>query len=133
KEYKELMRMRVLYYWLVLIGCMTGLRQADAANIELVREPVAIPAGQAKEFDFGTVPQAGTTVLLKIRSRVNSQKLSGSWMLMRLEINGQEIHAYRSRGAVRLVNKPLVSPVLPNRSDPWYLTFQGWRTLYAPD
>ncbi len=125
--------MRVVLCWLVFVVCLTGLRQAHAEELKLVQEPVAIPVGQAKEFNFKTVPQAGTTVLLKIRSRINSQKLAGSWMVMRLEVNGREVQAYRSRTAMRLVNKPLESPVTPTYSRTWYLTNQGWRALYAPD
>jgi hypothetical protein len=125
--------MRKFFYSLVLIGIAGTLRQAHAANITVIKEPVAIPAGQTREFDFGTVPQAGTTVLLKIRSRINSKSLAGSWMVMKVELNGHEVQAQKSRTAIRLTNKPLISPVTPTKSATWYSPTQGWRALYAPD
>lgn len=105
---------------------------AQAADIALIRDELRIPRGKTHALEFGTVPQRDTTVLLEIESRLDSARLAGSMFFLDLTLNGRKIKAARSRSAVRLVNRPLVSPVARNTPSAWYGA-QGWRVLYAPD
>ena len=81
-----------------------------AAEISVVHGEIAIPPGESRSLEFGTVPQRDTTVLLTITARLLREKLSGSWYLLKVVLNGHEVKAARSRGAIRLVNRPLISP-----------------------
>ncbi len=51
---------------------------------------------------------------------------------MALTLNGHRIEPAKSRTLVRLLNRPLVSPVAANLPSPWYGSGR-WRVLYAPD
>jgi hypothetical protein len=104
-----------------------------AAEIPLIKEPVNIGIGQTQEFGFGSLSQRDTTVLLKIRSRMDSKSLAGSSEFMNMELNGQPVLAAKGRSAIRLQNKPLISPVLPTISATWFSAQKGWRVVYAPD
>jgi hypothetical protein len=44
---------------------MAGVVYANTISIVNEHEPAVIPLSQTREFQFGTVPQANTTVLLK--------------------------------------------------------------------
>jgi len=105
---------------------------ASAADIEVIKEAVRIPLGESRAFEFGTVPQKDTTVTLEVTARMDFPTASGSSMFMEMVLNDREIKAAKSRRVVRLVNKPLVSPVAPNTPATW-ADGARWRLLYAPD
>ncbi len=121
-----------IYLCHILFLCILG--QLYAKTIDMVQEQnaVTIPRQQTQEFQFSTVPQANTTVLLKIKSRMNLPALSGSLFFMKLTLNGYDIKPYKGRTGNRLVNKPLISPILPQSDGLWYDT-DKWRVLYSPD
>lgn len=126
--------MRTIFWSVVCAGLMAIGQIAHAEEIPIVTAPVRIPIGQTHTFDFGTVPQRNTTVLLKISSRLDSDGLGGSMFFMRIRLNGRDVQAAKSRTAMRLVNKPVTSPVAPNIPSTWYGgDIAGWRALYAPD
>lgn len=105
---------------------------ATGDEIALVSGEVAIAPGQSRAFDFGTLPQQGHTIRLEILARVHTDKPSGSNFLMRLELNGHDVTPVRTRGVLRLTNKPLVSPVAANLPWAWFGN-RAYRVLYAPD
>ena len=125
------MRFRLFTPFLVLLLAL-AVPAARAVEIPLAQNQVAIPLGQTRAFEFGTVPQAGTTVLLEVEARLDAKGLGGSMFFMKLTLNGHEVKAARSRSVVRLVNKPLVSPVTAALPSGWFGN-GGWRVLYAPD
>lgn len=105
---------------------------AAAADIPLAEGEVRIKPGETRSFEFGTVPQDGTTVTLRLLARMDFPGLGGSTMFMRLRLNGREIGASKSRQVQRLLNRPLVSPVTPDLPATW-CTGGHWRLVYAPD
>jgi hypothetical protein len=121
---------------LLLLFLVTGLvfQAACAETISVIvpDQPVVIPYGKSQDFQFGTVPQANTTVLLKIKSRMDFKSLGGSMYFMHLTLNGHEIAPTKGRFLSRLVNKPLSSPVGPDLAYRWY-DVGSWNVLYAPD
>jgi len=117
---------------LAVIGALVCAHGALATDIALIRDELRIPRGKTHALEFGTVPQRDTTALLEIESRLDSERLAGSMFFLDLTLNGRHVKAARSRSAVRLVNRPLVSPVAANTPSAWYGA-QGWRVLYAPD
>ena len=123
--------MRKLILGIVLF-CLIGTSRADEIHVNA--SPVSIPITQSQSFTFGSIPQMGNTVLLKITSRIDSKTLAGSSGFMKIELNGHEILPAKNRTAMRLVNKPLNSPVTPDVSAPWFETrANAWRVVYAPD
>lgn len=119
--------------WVTLIGLLMLGQALYADEIPIISAPARIAIGQTQVFEFGTVPQRNTTVLLKIKSRLDSNGLGGSMFFMRIRLNGRDVQAAKSRTAMRLVNKPVTSPVAPNVPSTWYGDTAGWRALYAPD
>jgi hypothetical protein len=123
----------------LLLGLLLPLAMlAEPIALVPANAPAVIPLGQTREFQFGTVPQANTTVLLTIRSRMDFPSLGGSMQFMRLVLNGREIQAAVGRSAPRLLNRPLRAPVAPNLIETWYDAGKegqerGWKVLYAPD
>lgn len=118
---------------LTLVFLFSSGKLTFAAEIAIVNSPVAIPLGQTQKCDLGKIAKTGT-VLLTISSRMDSIGLSGSNMMMRLSLNGHEIQPAISRFAVRMVNKPMSSPVSSGVSGDWYSDkLGGWRVIYAPD
>lgn len=119
-----------IYVLLAVLFCRPSL----AGTISIIDQdhPVVIPYGKSRQFGFGTVPQANTTVLLKIKSRMDLKSLLGSLHFLRLTLNGHEIAPTKGRFLSRLVNKPLSSPVTPDLTVPWY-DAGSWNVLYAPD
>lgn len=113
----------------LLIGVL--MANVSAAELPVIVEEIAIPPGQTRSLEFGNVPQQGTTVLLEVTARLHFRGLSGSSFFMKLALNGREVRAARSRRVVRLVNKPVVSPVAPGLPASW--CGPPWRLLYAPD
>jgi hypothetical protein len=105
---------------------------ALAQDIPLAAGEVRIPKGQTKTFEFGTVPQKDTTVLLDVLARLDSDGYGGSLYFMKIVLNGRQVLPAKTRTAVRLVNKNIISPVAPNTPYSWGDT-EGWRVLYAPD
>jgi len=100
--------------------------------VHVVARENAIPLGETRAFEFGTVPQRDTTVTLEIVARMDYPSTSGSSMFMRLTLNGQEIRAAKSRTVQRLLNKPAVSPVATDLPAIW-CDGDHWRLVYAPD
>lgn len=108
---------------------------ASAETIPVVpdKEPAVIPYGQTRKFQFGTVSQDKTTVLLKVKSRMDYPAVGGSMHFMKIVVNGRELLPAKSRFLHRLLNKPLASPVQPNLTYSWFDANNGWNVLYAPD
>lgn len=124
--------MRILASILLLLLLATG-QMSHADESTFIASPVHIALGQIQEIDLGKLPRANT-VLLKISSRMDSTGLGGSMMFMRLRLNGHEIEPAISRTAVRMMNKPMTSPVSEGVPGDWYSEkLGGWRVLYAPD
>ncbi len=115
-----------------LIG-VAGSTPSNADNLPVVVEETAIARGQTKDFEFGNVPQQDTTVLLEVTSRLDADALSGSSFFLRMELNGKEVNAAKSRSANRLKNRAFVSNVAPNVPSTWFGSPAGWRVLFAPD
>jgi hypothetical protein len=109
--------------------CASGVL---AAEIDVLRDELRIPRDTTHTLEFGTVPQRDTTVLLEIESRLDATRFAGSMFFLDLTLNGRLVKAARSRNAVRLINRPVVSPVAVDAPAAWYGS-QGWRVLYAPD
>ena len=105
----------------------------SAKNIPLISKEITIARSGSRSFGFGTVPQQKTTVLLEITSRLNCKSLGGSTAIMTLVLNGHEVKVSKTRHAIRLVNKSLVSPVAPNVHASWFADDRAWRVIYAPD
>jgi hypothetical protein len=105
---------------------------AGAQDIKLNQEEIRIPQGQTLQLDFSTVPQMNHTILLDIIARLDSDTMGGSLYFMALKLNGKVVGSAKGRKAVRLVNKPFVSPVAPNTPYSWSDN-KAWRILYAPD
>ncbi|MFA6563265.1 MAG: hypothetical protein WCV00_15250 [Verrucomicrobiia bacterium] len=103
-----------------------------AGEIAVVREETRISLGQARSFEFGTLPQKDTTVLLDVTSRFDAKGFGGSMYFMKLTLNGRVVNAAKSRAVSRLVNKPVVSPITANLPYSWFGN-SSWRVLYAPD
>lgn len=132
--------MTIVRSWCCLVLGLVTIAAAQAATIPIVAtdQPVAILLGQTREFQFGTVPQANTTVLLRIKSRMNFPSLGGSMQFMRLTLNGREVQAAVGRSAQRLLNRPFRAPVAPGLVEAWYDAGaegreRGWKVIYAPD
>jgi len=120
-------------YSVFLITFLVIAQASHAAETSVINSATNIPLGQTQKFDLGKIPKAGT-VLLTISSRMDSTGLGGSNMFMRLRLNGHEIEPAISRTAVRMVNKPMNSPVTTGVSGEWYSEkLGGWRVIYAPD
>ena len=123
--------MRKLFPFLFLF-IIAATSRAD--EIHVISAPASIPIGQTQAFTFGSIPQMGNTVLLKISSRIDSKSLAGSSGFLKIELNGHVVLPAKSRTAMRLINKPINSPVIPNVSAPWFESrSNSWRVLYAPD
>ncbi len=103
-----------------------------AGEIAVIHEETRIAPGETRGFDFGTLPQKDTTVLLDVSSRLDSKGLGGSMYFMKLTLNGRVVNAAKTRAVVRLVNKPVVSPVAANVPYSWFGN-NSWRVLYAAD
>jgi len=126
--------MRKIFPFLFLFTLTAITASSRADEIHVISAPTNIPISQTQSFTFGSIPQMGNTVLLKINSRIDSKTLAGSSSFLKIELNGHEVLPAKSRTAMRLVNKPLNSPVLPNVSAPWFESrSDSWRVLYAPD
>jgi len=104
----------------------------SAQEYELAQEEIRIPRGQSKSLEFTTVPQKDHTILLDIMARLDSDGLGGSMFFMKLTLNGHLVRAAKTRTAVRLLNKAVVSPVTTGVSGSWSDN-SSWRILYAPD
>jgi hypothetical protein len=104
---------------------------AQAEQFPLLKAEKAIPPGQTAAFEFGTVAQRDTTVLLHVTARLHMARPSGSMFFLKMELNGREIRPARSRSLFRLVNRPLVAPVAVGVPADWFGA-HAWRLLYAP-
>ena len=103
-----------------------------AVDIAVIREETRIAPGETRGFDFGTLPQKDTTILLDVTSRLDCKGLGGSMYFLKLTLNGRVVNAAKTRAVVRLVNRPVVSPVAANTPYSWFGN-NSWRILYAPD
>ncbi|NLF18699.1 MAG: hypothetical protein GX595_15815 [Lentisphaerae bacterium] len=110
-----------------LAACLAG-----AVEVPLAEGDVHIKPGETRAFEFGTLPQEGTTVTLRFMARMDLPTLGGSMMFMRMNLNGRPVAASKSRQVMRLVNRPLVSPVAAELPASW-CTDGHWRLVYAPD
>lgn len=117
-------------YAFLFLALATGA--AHAAEVPVIPEETAIPPGETRTFEFGTLPQADTTILLEVTARLNAKAFAGSMFFLDMRLNGKEVKAAKSRTALRLTNRALVSPVAPNLPSAWYGS-GGWRILYGPD
>jgi hypothetical protein len=126
--------MRILYSWLAVFMVLFGCQRLHAETLTIVdaKAPAIIPLSETHKFQFGTVSQADTTVLLKIRTRMDLPTLLGSMNFLRIKMNGREVVAAKGRYAHRILNKPLASPVTSDLTVRWYDT-AGWTVVYAPD
>jgi hypothetical protein len=104
---------------------------AWADEFRLLKQEKSIPPGQTAAFEFGTVPQRDSTILLHVTARLHLARPSGSMFFLKLELNGREIRPARSRTVTRLVNRPLVAPVAKGVSADWFGS-HAYRLLYAP-
>lgn len=102
-----------------------------AKDIALIKDEIRIPQGQSMAFNFGTIPQKNSTILVDVLARLDSDGFGGSMYFMKIVLNGHVVNAAKSRTALRIVNKHLVSPVAPNTPYRWFDN-QAWRVLYAP-
>jgi hypothetical protein len=107
--------------------------RAAAQEIEVAPAGTRIARGQTQRFEFGTVPQKDTTVTLEISSRLDAKSFGGSMYFLKLKLNGRDVNAAKSRSAIRLQNRPLVSAIAPDQDFTWHDKGAGWRVLYAPD
>ncbi len=105
---------------------------AYAQDYELIQQEVRIPRGETRSFEFTTVPQKDHTILLDVIARLDSDGLGGSLYFMKLTLNGRIVSAAKTRTSVRLVNKPIVSPVAPDVPYTWSDN-KAWRIVYAPN
>lgn len=110
----------------------TLVSAAVADEIQVIPQETRIPRGQTRSFDFGTVPQKDTTVLLTVQARLDAAAFGGSMYFMKLALNGHVVQAAKSRTLSRLRNRPVVSPVAVNLPYSWFGN-NAWRVLYAPD
>jgi hypothetical protein len=129
-------KLKLLFAAALLCSVLSGLGstpKASADEIPVIAEETAIPRGETKSFEFGTVPQNDTTVLLEVTSRLDAETFGGSNFFLRMELNGKEVNAAKSRTANRLKNRAFTSNVAPNLPATWFGSPAGWRVLYAPD
>ena len=123
---------QLIFLLLCIFTAIAAAARAD--DTPLITTPASIPITQSRSFTFGSIPQMGKTVLLKISSRIDSQSLAGSSGFMKITLNGHDVLPAKSRTATRLMNKPLNSPVTSDISAPWFETrSNSWRVIYAPD
>ena len=115
-----------------LLSCLAVAVSAGAVEIDLAPEELRIPVGETLPLEFGTLPQHDTTILLEIAARMDSPGLGGSMYFMDIKLNGRPVVPAKTRTVMRLMNKPLVSPVAVDLPAPWHGS-GGWRVLYAPD
>ncbi len=104
----------------------------SATDITVIPEETRLAPGETRGFDFGTLPQKDTTLLLDVTSRLDAQGFGGSMYFLKITLNGRVVNSAKSRTFSRLVNRPVVSPIAPNLSYSWFGN-NSWRILYAPD
>jgi hypothetical protein len=126
----KLLLVPALFAAVAFIGSTPG---AGADELPVISEETVIARGQTSSFEFGNVPQNETTVLLEVTSRLDSESFGGSNFFLRMELNGKEVNAAKSRSANRLKNRAFTSNVAPNLPATWFGSPAGWRVLYAPD
>ena len=66
---------------------------AMAQDIVLSKNEVRIPKGKSMTFEFGTVPQKDTTVLLDVLARLDSDGYGGSLYFMKIVLKDLTIRA----------------------------------------
>jgi hypothetical protein len=120
------MRTLAVLWTIWALGGGTG----GATEFPLLDKEKAIPPGETAAFEFGTVTQRDTTVLLHVTARLHLARPSGSMFFLKLELNGREVRPARSRTVTRLVNRPLVAPVAVGLPADWYGA-NAYRLLYA--
>jgi hypothetical protein len=114
--------------WLLVLTAISAV----ADEIVVVPKDIAIAPGETRSLEFGTVPQRDTTTLLSITSRLHTASAGGSYFYLKVVLNGHVVEAARSRNAVRLQNKPIISAVARDVRAPWY-DGHSWRSVFAPN
>lgn len=126
-------KLSLIFVALALTVMSASTRRTHAAEIPVVAQETSVARGETRAFEFGTVPQADTTVLLEITSRLDAKALSGSSFFLDLKLNGQEVQGAKSRALNRLRNRAFDSLVTPTIVAPWFGSPRGWRVPFAPD
>jgi hypothetical protein len=121
------------YVLAVMLSCVSAYSFALTEETAVIKTEVRILPNESKSFDFGTVPQKDTTVLLDVFSRLDSKGFGGSMYFMKIVLNGHPVKAAKTRTVSRLQNRPVVSPVAANLPYSWFGGHDAWRVLYAPD
>lgn len=122
--------MHRMFFAILVLFVYVGCSLAD--DIPIIKEETRIPRGETKRFEFGTVPQRDTTILLDVVSRLDSKGFGGSMYFLKITLNGRVVQAAKTRTVIRLQNRPVVSPITANLPYSWYGN-DAWRVLYAPD
>ena len=119
---------------LFLVIALLMVNTALAKTITLVSKgkSVVIPFSTTHKFQFGQLSPANKTILLKIKSRMDTTGLGGSLHFLKITVNGQLVNPNKGRSVSRLLNKPLIAPVTPKLKYKW-CDDGKWNVLYAPD
>ena len=118
---------------LVIALLIVNTVHAEKTTLVDKGKPVVIPFSTTHEFQFGQTAQAQKTILLKIKSRMDTSGLGGSMYFLKIVVNGHEVMPNKGRSVLRLINKPLISPVTPRIKDRKWCDGSIWNVLYAPD
>ncbi len=98
--------------WLrILLVVAFLVTPAGAEELRLIPGERRIAPRETAAFEFGTVPQRDTTILLNVTARLHLARPSGSMYFLKMELNGREIRPARSRRVGRLVGRSLEGPV----------------------
>jgi hypothetical protein len=121
-------------YAMILMSILLTANNIFAKITKLVEreKSVVIPFSEGRKFQFGSTPQAKRTILLKIKTRMDTKGLGGSLHFLKIIVNGHELAPNKGRSICRLLNKPLFAPVTPKLKHKW-CDDNKWNVLYAPD
>ena len=108
---------------------LSAISAAGSSRVPLVESSVTLEAGGVRTWSFNA-PGRGTSVGIEIRSRMNASSMAGSTFFLKVMLNGEEVRPSKRRDVHRLQNRPLISPVAPSLSAPWYGE-GGWRVVYG--
>lgn len=117
---------------LTIVFSINNTALAKTTTLVNKEKPVVIPFSTTHKFQFGQISQAQKTILLKVKSRMDTRGLGGSLHFLKIIVNGQVVNPNKRRSVLRLVNKPLIGPVTPKLKHKW-CDGSKWNVLYAPD
>jgi len=120
---------------MLLLSCfflMSAVSRARTTTLVNKEKTVIIPFSKVHKFQFGSTPQSNKTILLKIKSRMDTKGLGGSLHFLKIIVNGHVLEPNKGRSVCRLLNKPLIAPVTPKLNFKW-CDGSKWNVLYAPD